>query len=83
MILRVISAKYLSGHSFRVAFNDGTEGTVDLLPLLEGPALEPLRDKAFVATASVDSRRGVLTWPGDIDLAPECVHVACNIEVAG
>jgi len=49
MVWRVVKAEVCGPHSLDLTFNDGTHKRVNLLPLLEGPIFEPLRDPALFA----------------------------------
>jgi hypothetical protein len=54
---------------------DGTEGIVDLANLIFGEnagVFESLREPAFFARISIEM--GVVTWPGEIDLAPDAMY---------
>lgn len=60
-----------------VEFVDGVRGVVDLRSRLArtdivGTAWEPLRDEALFARASI--LLGAVTWPGEIDLAPDAMY---------
>ncbi len=46
----VLEARHAGAHKVWLRFRDGTQGTVDLLPELVGPVLEPLRDPAVFRT---------------------------------
>lgn len=66
----------LPAYKIAVTFADGTTGIADLSPrLLQGSlgdGFDTLCDpKVF---ASVYIKHGALTWPGDIDLAPDAMH---------
>lgn len=74
MILHVLSAEALGAQQLRMRFNDGTEKSVDVLPLLRGPVFEPLLDPAFFARVSVDPLAGTVVWPNGADFAPEALH---------
>lgn len=74
-MLRIEHARYLGDHRFELRFNDGRSGMVDVRPLAdEGPGtvFAPLRDEAFAARFAL--RYGTLTWPGDLDVAPEYLY---------
>ena len=51
---RVVKAAVSGAHSLDLTFNDGTRKQVDLLPLLEGPVFERLRDPVFFARVVLD-----------------------------
>ncbi|MGQ0569190.1 MAG: DUF2442 domain-containing protein [Armatimonadota bacterium] len=42
-MIRVIEARYISGYTLWLSFNDGMEGEVNLASDLEGEVFEPLR----------------------------------------
>jgi hypothetical protein len=72
---RVAQMEVLSGFRLRVRFNDGTEGTVELAGFLHSASagvFAALRDEGLFRQAQV--RFGAVTWPGDLDLAPDAMH---------
>jgi hypothetical protein len=72
---RVREVRVLPEFRLRVRFNDGTEGTVDMSRFLHGPdagVFAPLAKPDRFAAACVES--GVVTWPGELDLAPDAMH---------
>ena len=74
---RVAAVEAKSGYILRVRFNDGLEGQVNLRALVHGKdagvfavlADENLFSQAYVA-------QGAVTWPGDLDLAPDAMYRA-------
>ena len=65
----------LDGYRLWARFLDGTEGVVDLSALVQGPdagVFSGLRDPAIFVRAFLE--RGVVTWPGDLDIAPDAIH---------
>ena len=70
MLIRVRTAIPLEGRRLRLTLTDGSIVDRDLQDLLWGPVFERLRtdDKLF---RQVRARNGTVTWPGDLDLAPE------------
>jgi len=74
MILRIVRLEIVGPHLLRLEFNDGARKTVSVLPLLEGPVFEPLKDAAFFARVKLDPVSGTAVWPNDADLAPEALH---------
>ena len=74
MILHIVEAEVCGPHSLRVVFDDGTQKRVNLLPLLEGPVFEPLREPAYFARVSVDPICRTVVWPNGADLAPETLY---------
>src|SRR5512146_77265 len=78
----VTSARVLSGHRLSVRFADGTHGEVDASRLLFGDragVFERLRDPSAFARVRVE--HGAVTWPGNLDLAPDAMYDA--IKAAG
>jgi len=72
---RVAFAEALSDFQLHVRFVDGTEGTVDLTALIQSPGagvFTPLADPVLFAQAFVE--HGAVTWPGEIDLAPDALY---------
>ncbi|MFA5353584.1 MAG: DUF2442 domain-containing protein [Thermodesulfovibrionales bacterium] len=75
MLLKIEEARYLGNHRFILRFNDGRSGTVDLRPLAdEEPkaAFAQLADEVFVSRFRLE--HGTLSWPGDLDVAPEYLY---------
>jgi Protein of unknown function (DUF2442) len=71
---RVVKAEVSGSHSLDLTFKDGTRKQVDLLPLLEGPVFQPLRDPVFFARVELDPVAGTVVWPNGADIAPETLH---------
>jgi hypothetical protein len=64
-----------SGFRLQVHFNDGIEGTVEMGDFVHSDGagvFAALRDEALFRQASVVL--GAVTWPGDLDLAPDAMH---------
>lgn len=62
-------------HRLRVRFVDGVEGIVDLHQLVFAPTagvFSVLADTALFAAVHIE--HGAVTWPGEIDLAPDAMH---------
>jgi len=55
-----------------VVFLDGLSGTVRFTPSFFEGVFQELRDPAFFKQVYVD--RGVVTWPGALDLAPDAMY---------
>jgi hypothetical protein len=74
MVLRINSADDVGPHALTLVFNDGTQKTVDVLPLLTGPVFEPLRDDEQFARVRLDPVCGTVVWPNGADFAPEALY---------
>lgn len=71
---RVVKAEVCGAHSLDLTFKDGTYKRVNLLPLLEGPVFEPLRDPKYFARVELDPVAGTVMWPNGADIAPETLY---------
>ena len=71
---RIVKAHVAGPHSLDLTFSDGTQKEVDLLPLLEGPVFQPLRDPVFFARVLLDPVAGTVVWPNGADIAPETLY---------
>lgn len=74
---RVAAVVALPAFRLKVRFLDGSEGTVDLSARVlsaDAGVFAALADPALFAEVFVD--HGVITWPGEIDLAPDAMHRA-------
>jgi hypothetical protein len=70
MMLRVRSATPLNARRLRLTLTDGSIVERDVQDLLWGPVFDRLRvDDAFFRR--VRARYGTVTWPGNVDIAPE------------
>jgi hypothetical protein len=74
-VWRVASVSPLPGFRLSVCFNDGTEGTVVMSGLIHSPnagVFEALRDENLFSKVTL--QYGAVTWPGDLDLAPDAMY---------
>jgi Protein of unknown function (DUF2442) len=74
---RVRSVETLPHHRLRVEFLDGSAGQVDMSALIQSEhagVFASLADPAVFSQAFVE--HGAVTWPGDLDLAPDAMHAA-------
>ena len=72
---RVASVEALPGWRLHVRFNDGLEGMVEMEREIHAPdagVFAELADPERFAAVYVDF--GAVTWPGEIDLAPDAMH---------
>jgi hypothetical protein len=79
---RVVEARPLDGFRLHVQFVDGLEGEVDMSALVRSPAagvFAQLADPSLFAQVFVE--HGAVTWPGEIDLAPDAMYA--EIKKAG
>lgn len=74
---RVAVVEALAGYRLKVRFLDGTEGIVDMSARVrsaDAGVFARLSDPVRFGEVFVDY--GVVTWPGEIDLAPDAMHQA-------
>ena len=58
--------------ALQVRFADGTAGQVRFEPSHLIGVFAALKDPAFFARARIEA--GAVTWPGDLDLAPDAMY---------
>lgn len=72
---RVKAVEALDGYRLHVRFIDGVEGEVDMAQRVRSPragVFAALADPDVFAQAYVEF--GAVTWPSEIDLAPDAMH---------
>lgn len=76
---RVQRVEALENFQLHVRFMDGTEGTMDLTALIhsaDAGVFAALADPGIFAQAFVEY--GAVTWPGEIDLAPDTMYAVIS-----
>ena len=74
---RVTEVEALPEFRLRVAFADGVTGTVDMSRIIHSPkagVFAALSDPSLFAQVMLEY--GAVTWPGELDLAPDAMHAA-------
>src|SRR5580692_13009557 len=74
---RVTAVEVLPEFRLQVAFADGLTGIVDLSALVHSPCagvFASLAEPSLFAQVRIDL--GAVSWPGDLDLAPDAMHAA-------
>lgn len=69
MFMHVTEAKYIDCYKIWLSFNDGVEGEIDLSSELNGEIFEPLKDKSFFRSFTLEGY--TLSWSNGADFAPE------------
>nr|VFJ88983.1 MAG: Protein of unknown function (DUF2442) [Candidatus Kentron sp. LFY] len=69
MFLHVVQAKYIDDYTVWLSFDDGVQGEIDLSSELHGEIFEPLKDKAFFESFTLEGH--TLSWRNGADFAPE------------
>jgi len=70
----IVEASIVRHGVLELTFADGLSGTVDVLPRMWGPVFEAARTREGFAQVRVDPESGTITWPGDVDLAPDTLY---------
>ena len=68
---KTVGAKYAGGWNVIVTFEDGSEGVFDFTPFADYACYRQLKSKGLFSLVKAD--HGTLSWPGEIDIAPEAV----------
>jgi hypothetical protein len=79
MIPRITEARYVSGRTIWLRFNDGAEGEVDLSAEIHGEIFEPLRDLEYFRKFEVSRELGTVVWPNGADFAPEFLRASVKV----
>ena len=74
MTVRLIAAWPLERYELWLAYDDGTQGAVDLEHQLAPGSLKPLRDVREFRRLTLDRSQNLLLWPGGIGLDPATLH---------
>lgn len=72
---RLVNVKPLKDFQLSVIFMDGTQGIVEMSALINSPeagVFSSLRNRDIFN--QVNLVLGVVTWPGEIDLAPDAMY---------
>ena len=73
-MVRIISARPLSGFRLQVAFNDGLAGIFSVEPERRGGVFLKLLEPQIFNAVSINQDFGCVEWPGGIDLCPTAMH---------
>jgi hypothetical protein len=67
----ITAAEVLRHGELRLTFADRTQGDVFVLDRMSGPVFETARTREGFAAVFVDNEAGTVTWPGEVDFAPD------------
>ena len=73
-LVHVTAVEVVGAHRLRLAFEDGTEGQVDLSSWRWHGVFEPLADPEQFGQVTLDEELGTIVWPNGADIAPETLH---------
>ena len=75
MLPNVVSVTLTGPHRFRIRFDDGVEGELDVKETVPFVGVfAPLADPGFFAQVRVDPEAGTVVWPNGADLDPLVLH---------
>jgi hypothetical protein len=72
-MIEVNEVKTIPEYGLILTFNNGEQRCFDMRPYLHYPVFKRLENQGYFSLARVDY--GTVTWPGDIDIAPETLYV--------
>lgn len=70
----VDSFQIVAPYTLCVRFADGTEQTINFLPILAGDMYRPLRDPDLFNRVRLDPEVQTLIWPNGADFDPATLH---------
>ena len=73
-IHRITGFQIVGDYRLAVRFADGTERTIDFLPVLAGELYAPLRAPSLFNQVRLDSEVHTLVWPNGADFDPAILH---------
>jgi len=71
-MIEVNAVEAVPGFGLVLTFNSGERRRFDMRPYLHYPVLRRLENPGYFSLARVDY--GTVTWPGNIDIAPETLY---------
>lgn len=77
-LVDITHVEVLEDQRLRLTYADGLVGDVSFEDEHWNGVLAPLADPEFFAKVFVNPESGTLTWPGDLDLAPEPLREAAR-----
>ena len=72
MLLDVIAVQALPDYWLLLTFENNEQKRFDMKPYLNATVFQPLKNTGFFKLARVDY--GTVTWPNEIDIAPETLY---------
>lgn len=71
-MIEVNSVEVAPSFGLLLTFNTGKNRSFDMRPYLNYPVFRRLENSAYFSMARINY--GTVTWPGDIDIAPETLY---------
>ena len=79
-IYHITRFEIVADYTLRILFDDNTQQTVNLEPVLHGEIYGPLRDLSVFNLVRLDPEVRTLIWPNDADFDPADLHDWPEIE---
>jgi Protein of unknown function (DUF2442) len=79
MAARIVAARYVSGYTIWLRFDNGVEGVVNLTDELDGEVFEPLKIVEYFRRFELHPELRTLVWPNGADFAPEFLREKLNV----
>ncbi len=73
MLPEVIAVEALPNYRLLLTFANNERKCFDMSPYLGYPVFQRLKNSGFFSLARIDY--GTVTWPGEIDIAPETLYL--------
>ncbi len=73
-MIAVTFVKPLKDYALQLRFSNGVEGIADLSEIKRDGVFEQWNNPEFFRSVTIDSKRGTLEWPGEIDLDPYVLY---------
>jgi len=73
-IHQILAFEIIGPHTLYVRFEDGTERTIDFLPVLAGELFGPLHDPLLFEQVRLDAEVHTLVWPNGADFDPAILY---------
>ena len=73
-IYKVRSVKVTAPYTLSIGFDDGSEQTINFLPVLAGELYRPLRELSIFNSVRIDPEVHTLIWPNGADFDPATLH---------
>lgn len=70
MLIYVKDAEYVDDYKIKIRFTNGETKTVDLEEHMTGEIFEPLKNKSYFKTFTVNKDTETIEWDNGADLAP-------------
>ncbi len=73
-IYAVTDVQVVAPYTLKLAFDDGSERTIDFRPVLKGEIFRPLQDGALFNQVRLDPESRTIVWPNGADFDPATLH---------